>query len=504
MKLTATALYVAAVLAVTCIPAGIARGDDIETLIREIIEDARTNAERSAALMEAVSLAAENRQLKVVLLAKAIEYGAKSLRTPDDYNRMQEALGALVTEDPDRKAHWLSRKAHILRRQCVITKSVSEKQKLARELLDTLTAAGNSYAAKGDWKAAAASLAGARSAALAYKLPDSDRLSNYMRAVSYLAQTQEKTNKYVETLKTSPGDIKTRTSLVTALLTAMDDPAGAGKHLNADLDERLQMFVPLAAKDVAEVPVAECRSLADWYCKELSKSAVPIVKFRMLSRAKAYYGQVIERHGKADLTTTTAKVAMARIESEIAKLGHVDPMICSYCGGTGRMPCATCLVNGKSSGLTACSYCKGTGKGKCSTCGGSWGSRCSRCSGRGKVSGAERRGGVFYKTYSTCSTCKGTGMTYSLKKRRGVSKGSGVCPTCGKRQSISARGTRACTHCGGKGGISACSTCRGSKTVFCTHCRTGRSAEAAYRNSTTRPDRDGLTPASTRPAKESE
>jgi len=283
----------------------------------------------------------------------------------------------------------------------------------------------------------------------------------------------------------------------------MDDPAGAGKYLNADLDERLQMFVPLAAKDVAEVPVAECRNLGDWYYKELSKSAVPIVKFRMLSRAKAYYGQVLERHGKADLTTTAVKLAMDRIKPEIARLGHVDPMICSYCVGTGRMPCPPCLVNGKSIGLAACSYCKGTGKVKCATCGGNWGSRCSRCSGRGKVSGTVERRGVFYKTYSTCPTCKGTGKTYSVRTRRGVSKGSGVCPTCGKHQPISARGTRACTGCGGKGGTSACSACRGSKTVFCTHCRTGRSAEAAHRKSTTRPDPDGPTAAGTRPAKES-
>jgi len=496
MKLTATALCVATLLAVTCIPAKTARGGEIETLIREIIEDARTDAERSAKLMEAAPLAAENRQLKIVLLAKAFDYGTKSLMTPDHCSRVQEVLGALLTEDPDRKAHWLSRKAHVLRRQFVVTKSVSEKRKLVRELLDTLTAAGNSHAAKGDWKAAAASYAEARSAARAYRLPDSGRLSNYIRAVSYLAQTQEKINKYVETLKKSPGDIETRTSLVTALLTAMDDPAAAGKHLNTDLDERLQMFVPLAAKGVAEVPVAGCKGLADWYYKELSKgAAVPIVKFKMLSRAKAYYGQVLDRHGKADLTTTTAKFAMARIESEIARLGHVDPMICSYCGGTGRVPCPACLVNGKSTGLTACRYCKGTGKGKCSTCGGSWGGRCSRCSGRGKVLGTERRAGLIYRTYSTCSTCRGTGMTYNLKVRRGVSKRSGVCPTCGKRQPVSLRGTRPCKYCSGKGGTSACSTCRGSKSVFCTHCRTGRSAEAAHR--------DRLTSARTRPSKES-
>jgi len=220
MKLTATALYVAAVLAVTCIPVAIARGDDTDTLIRDIIADARTDAQRSAALMEAVSLLEEDGQLKVVLLAKAFEYGSKSLRTPDDCSRVREVLDALLTEDPDRKARWLSHKAHVLRRQCVITKSVSKKQKLVRELLDTLTAAGNSHAAKGDWKAAAASHAKARSTARAYKLPNAERFSNYVRGVSYLAQTQEKINKYVETLKTSPADIKTRTRLVTASLKA--------------------------------------------------------------------------------------------------------------------------------------------------------------------------------------------------------------------------------------------------------------------------------------------
>jgi len=481
MKLTTTALCVATLLAVACIPAGIARGDDTETLIREIIKGARTDAERSARLMEAVSLAEDNKKLRLVLLEKAIDYGIKGLRTLEDCTRLQNALTVLAKEDPERKPHWLSHKAVVLRRMCTLTKSLPAKKQLATTLVDLLIEVGNGYASKGEWKKALAAYTNARSTAKTFRLPNSDKLAGFIRSSSYLHQVRDKIDTYVEALKKSPDDTETRTNLVTTLLTVMDDPAAAAGHVNADLDERLQTFIPLAAKDAAQVPVVGCKSLADWYSKELSKSSVPIVKFRMLSRARAYYRQVLERHGKADLTTTAAKLAIGRIESDIAKLGRVDPLVCSYCGATGRMPCGSCLVDGKSIGLRACYSCKGKGVGKCQTCGGIWGRTCSRCSGKGKVSsGTQRRGGVIYKLYSPCYTCKGKGKTH--RSRYGSTR-SGPCPTCSKRLPVSARGTGTCTRCGGKGGTSECSTCRGSKTAFCTYCKTGRSAKAAHRDS---------------------
>ena len=69
--------------------AGAAAGGEIEAFVREIIKDARTDSERSTLLSKAVSLAEDNKKLKIALLEKALQYGIKSLRTTNDCERFR-------------------------------------------------------------------------------------------------------------------------------------------------------------------------------------------------------------------------------------------------------------------------------------------------------------------------------------------------------------------------------------------------------------------------------
>lgn len=473
---TSILLYAAASLLPAFVAAGAVGTDETRNFIAEVIKDARTDSERFAKLAEAVSLADDNRQLRIALLEKAVGYGTRSLRTVEDCTRISDALTALGKEDTERKPHWLSRKAVVLRRMCVLTKSQPEKQKTAWKLVDLLIEAGNSYASGGKWKNAIVAYKDAKSAAIAFKLPNADKLAGFVRSATYLYRVANQIDACVKTLKDAPGDAEARTNLVTATLTAMNDPAAAAGYINADLEERLQMFVPLAAKDTADVPATGCRSLADWYYKELSTSPIPIVKRRMLRRAEKYYGRILEDHGESGVSTAAVKLAMTQIKSKTAKLLFVDPMECSRCGGAAEVPCPDCVIKGKPSGLRLCYDCKGTGQGKCPTCDGNWGSKCSRCKGTGKPPrGAERRGGPMFGRSSECRFCRGTGVTYG--RGFGFNR-SGVCPTCAKRRPAAERGKGPCSRCKGKGGTSKCRTCLGSKTVCCTHCQAGRSAGA--------------------------
>jgi len=226
-----------------------ASDDEIEAFVQEIIKDARTDSQRSTLLMEAVSLAEGNNKLKVALLEKAVQYGIKSLRTTDDCRKFQGILTDLTKADPDRKSHWLSRKAAVYRRWYILEKSPTGKRKLAEEAVAALTEAGSASAAKGDWKKASGLFNEAKSATVAYRLPDPNKLLGYIQSASYLSKAQTKIAGYIETLKKTPNDLNARSNLVTMLTTVMDDPAEAMKYVNDDVDERFQTFVPMAVKD---------------------------------------------------------------------------------------------------------------------------------------------------------------------------------------------------------------------------------------------------------------
>jgi len=460
----------------------VARGgvgaDESRNFIAEVIRDAKTDSQRCAKLVEAVSLAEGDGKLQIALLEKAVAYGSRSIKTVEDGQRVSDALEMLIEADAARKPQWTSRRAAVLRRMCVLAESQAEKHEIAWRLVDLLIDSGNGYGSEGQWKKAIPAYKDASSAAVSFGLPNADKFIGFVRSAAHLYRVANQIDASAKTLKASPDDAASRTKLVTAKLTAMDDPAAALGYVNADLDERLRTFVPLAAKEAADVSAIGCRSLADWYYKELSASSVPVVKRRMLRRAEKYYGRILDDPGDSDVSPAVVKLAMTQIKSRKAKLLFVDPLECSRCGGAAEGPCPDCLIKGKPSGLRLCEACDSTGRGKCPTCDGNWGDKCSRCKGSGKTSsGSGRRwgrGGRGPGRSSECWACRGTGVTHG----RGFGLRSGFCPTCAKRRPLSDRGKGICRRCKGKGGTSKCRTCLGSKTVCCTHCKAGQAAAA--------------------------
>jgi len=491
MKLARIILNLGIAVSVLVVGSEILCGQDqAEELIKEIIKGARSDAERSAKLLEAVAVADDNQKLKIVLLTKAVEYGTRGLRTPDDCERLQSALAMLVKAAPERESQWFSQQAKVYRRWYGMVKDPDEKQKLGDKVVDSYTKAGHAAAVRRQWKDSLAAYNNAKSAARSFKLPVYDKLIARTKVITSIYRARDRASKYAETLKDSPDKIEARTSLVELLLTVLDNPAAAGKHVNADLDQKLQSYVPLAAKDISEVPAQGCKSLAQWYDSELSKSASPLVKYRMLKRAKAYYEQALELHGKSDVTAASLKLAVSGIDSKLSKLTSADPFSCIYCLAGEQMSCLGCVVKGKSTGTIVCPPCKGLGRVKCASCGGYWGVKCTYCSGKGGtyVRRYSYISGGYRKVYSKCSSCKGSGIRHkvvsssssssSSSSRRSSSSSSdssygyyraGACPKCG-RLPRKIRGSAMCKTCKGKGRSGQCETCSGSKTVPCTHC----------------------------------
>jgi hypothetical protein len=440
---------------------------ETEAFIKEIISGLRTDGERSTKLMEAVALADGNQKLKVALLERSVHYGLKSLRTTDDCERFAGVLGDLMNSSPGKKSYWLAQRTSVYRRWRSLEKSPQAKQRVSAVVVASITESGCASAVEGDWKQASRLFTEARKATISYKLPNPNALMGYMRTSSYLHKSVGKITTYIATLKKAPDDLKARLALVKLLVTVMDDPGKAEKYINEDVDEKFQMFVPMASKGISKLPLDACKNLGDWYYKDLSRSVVGIVKSRMLARARACYEHVLNSQTKVDVTSAVLKLSISRIKTAQAKLGKVDPGLCWHCSGSGKKPCGACMVNGRSIGLRKCTTCSGVGRIKCYTCKGEWKLKCSKCAGSGKVvTGRERRGGAYYKVYGRCRTCSGSGVTH---RRWGRSEYSGVCRSCGSLNPESLRGTTACRRCEGKGGSVACETCDGEKGVTCKH-----------------------------------
>ena len=465
MQFTVITLRVVVLLAVVGVFAGLVCGNETEAFIKEIIKGARTDSQRSTKLMEAVSLTESNKKLQIALLEKSVEYGIKSLRTPDDCSRVQKAVGMLAKNVPEKESYWLSQQAKIYRRMYILTKSSEAKDELGAKAVDLLIQAGHSAAVKGDWKTSLSAYSDARSAAIFYKQPVKTNLSIRLRTIVNLSKAQEQVGKYVATLAKSPDDVDLRSNLIKTLLVTLDDPVGAAKYVNNDVDQKLQAYVPLATKKISEVPIEGCRSLGDWYYKELSKSMVALVKYRMLSKAKAYQQQALSLYGKSDISSAAMKHRISQIESELAKLRTADPLICVYCFAAGKTDCSPCMVAGKSTGKLQCAKCDSSGRIKCASCNGIYGLKCKTCGGLGRVYVMVKRTYGSYRSSRSCSSCSGGRYVhYDVKSKR---YRSGTCSNC---RYHSPKGSDVCPVCDGGGGSKVCPKCNGNKTLSCTHC----------------------------------
>ncbi|MGA2498011.1 MAG: hypothetical protein ABSH20_09730 [Tepidisphaeraceae bacterium] len=120
-------------------------------------------------------------------------------------------------------------------------------------------------------------------------------------------------------LTITPRDLNVSTELVRLLVLNLDRPAEAVEYLPATGDEKLQKFVPLAAKDVAALGETELMELGDWYRSAASKAGKPGAAV-VWSRAKGCYQRFLQVHAKQDAEHLNAKRTLKDADAELAKL----------------------------------------------------------------------------------------------------------------------------------------------------------------------------------------
>jgi len=126
----------------------------------------------------------------------------------------------------------------------------------------------------------------------------------------------------------------------------LDDPAEAAKLLTGDMPEELRTYVPLAAKDSAQVEEAACLELGNWYV-ELAKGASSSGKAICLNRAIAYLERFLDLHKAEDTSRTQGKLLLDKAQAELQKLPNEKRKLLALSLGNGVAMKLVLIPSGK-------------------------------------------------------------------------------------------------------------------------------------------------------------
>jgi len=321
MKHTVVFSIVAASILVVLAPLQASADEAVDQLVKDVIGDARSNADRAAKLYGAAEVAKDTPDVQVVLLCKSVEYGMKSVVSPEARGTVQSAIAALRKAAPERNAEWTAMDLDLHRRWFRATKTRAEKETVAGKLIDLQTGEARRLGSEGKWLEAAAAYREAYSAASMLNLPVKIELARDLRFATHSLNVLKKVEQYKTALKAKPDSVATRTLLVNALVVDLDAPARAVEYLNDDVDQACRTYVPLAAKDASDVQGDVCREMGDWYYKALAPKAVQLSKPAMLVRAQTYYQQFLDGESAKGLAGVAVKMTVSKIDKELEKLG---------------------------------------------------------------------------------------------------------------------------------------------------------------------------------------
>lgn len=329
---TALVLAVALVAGALSCPA---RADEaVDELIQDIIRGARTNSDRAVKLLSAGETAGDSKELRIVLLEKAVELAIKSRKT-EGLVAGERALELLAEDAPERTDAWTLKKADLYRNWQKVRRRASEKHEIGAKLIDALADAGLVHERARQWTRAVGIYREAVSLAARLRHSDKKELTKSLRRAQHSARLQKQVESLGKLLEKDPDRTATRTSLLKLLVIDLDDPGRAAKHLAADVEEQWRTYVPVAAREPNDLAPEVCRELGDWYYGQLFPEADSRAKRNVLRRAKTYYETFGRKYTNKDAVALRVKLALVKVDEELEKLGgaprvrNVVGMVCA-------------------------------------------------------------------------------------------------------------------------------------------------------------------------------
>ena len=238
-----------------------------------------------------------------VLLEQAYELG---MRDATGYATGAQAVELLIAKFPDDKAAYVDKAIRVYHLQ---VRRNQDRKAAGEKLLALLLEQAEAAAGKSDFNEAVKLTATASKAAADIKYPrkpEIDALRKYYQSR--------------RDLKIKPSSAVLRRKVIGMCVVELDDPAEGAELLTGDMPEQLRTYVPLAAKDPAEVTDVACLELGNWYV-ELAKRASAGGKVICLDRAIVYLRRFLGLHKTEDDSRIQGVLLLDKAKAQRKKLG---------------------------------------------------------------------------------------------------------------------------------------------------------------------------------------
>ena len=300
-----------------------AKGEDPQKLFDQLYGDEAkkvANAPKASAAF-AVKLLTDSKGLKddpafaKLVLEKAYEYGCKDAA---GCATAVEAAKLLMEQVVFNKQEWQDKALAAC--QLRFQKSTgADKTQAGESLIEELLAAGDAQADATKFVEAGKLYQRAYQVASTIKSSELDDVSAKLKDANAKVEVEKKLAACLLKLKDNPKDAASAKTAVLLYVVDLDKPAEATKLVDVIEDDQLKKLVPLAAKEVADIPQDSCMTLAEWY-KGLAAGGSRSGKVVVYERAISYYENFLTQHGKDDAEALKAKKALDDVKQDLARL----------------------------------------------------------------------------------------------------------------------------------------------------------------------------------------
>jgi formylglycine-generating enzyme required for sulfatase activity len=262
-------------------------------------------ADFAAKLFTAARSVTDQTELQALLCEKAYEYGTKA---PAGYTTAIDAMKMLMLMVPERKEAAQAKVLEVSQLRYARSKG-EERKTFGLALADLLIECGDQHAEAKQTAEALALYRQALTVATAVRADQAKAIAERIKQFSAGQDADRRLAILKARVEKDPADVAARTALVLAYLGELDEPAEAAKLLTADLDEGLRTYVPLAAKNLADLEEATCIELAEWFSAIADKAAAP-AKGALFGKAIECCQRFLDLHTTQDAGHLKAKMLL--------------------------------------------------------------------------------------------------------------------------------------------------------------------------------------------------
>ena len=277
-----------------------------------LLDDAKLAGE----IIKAASSSELSAELLTVMYNSAFDLASKS---PAGYETAFDAMARLARAVPAQEIKCRQKTLGLLLKGLQTAKSSSQRQDSARRYVDALMKTAKLLVKAGNLDSAVTYSRKALAVAVNFKLSSVSDIRSQNSHLLSLRSAAKRRELLAKKVKDDPADDASRKKLIEIYLVDLDDPAAAGKLLNADSDEMLRTYVALAAKPADQLEPAALGELAQWY-KQFGDVAVGAPKVAMLRRAEGYYAGFLEAYTEKDTKRLKASLDLVFVRKKLAEL----------------------------------------------------------------------------------------------------------------------------------------------------------------------------------------